>query len=1116
MSQTDLTDYQKIDILDGLAQNTVTDIYQDNKGFLWFGTTDGLSRFDGKNFANFICDINNENTLSNNLINVIREDNNDNLYIGTEDGLNIYERKTQKFSRIYRDTTSKISLPNNNIYALEIDSKNRLWVGTYDGLVIYDLRKKTFTKPQSIFGNSFGLDTALVLTLYKDTKDNLWIGTYKDGFFKYNFKENKLKPFIINDEKEFAYLNNTIYKVYEDKYSNIWLATNNGIAKLDNEHLKIKRYLHSSNPTTLQNSIYFQSIIQTSEGRLLVGSGSNGMYEYDYNNDKFNPISIRKNESGYLSGKSYASMLEDKSGVLWLGTTNDGVLKINLRKKPFNWLGSNQDAVNSLIGNSISDIIEDSDGKIWVATEQGLSAWDKRNQKTKHFIPSDKTSNTIQSNDVLSLFEDSKKNIWIGTSEGIDVYNVKQKKFNHYYTDFTEENQLPDNVIFGFCEDENNEIWIATSYGLSRFNIEENKFTNYFHSSKDTSSLPANGIWTIHYDSKHNIWVGTDNGIAKYIPSKNQFERYNVGPINEASRAQQEVIDIEEDENGIFWVATSFHGVVRFDPKTGKTKQFSIIHKFATNTVYAVKNYKEHIWFASVKGIGRLNKATGEIITFNHNDGIKSNEFNTPSLLTSDSILVFGGTNGITYFKPEEIAVDDYKPPIVFTELKINFKEILPGQNYKGSIPLSENINSADKIELNYDDNVFSITFSSLDYKIQKKIEYAYKIVGINEEWIELGNENTINFTGLRHGKYTLIVRASNSDGVWNKFHRSLTIIIKPPWWKTFWFISMLIVFFILLIAFIVKVRERRLQSAKVFLELNVQERTKKIGMQKEEIESQKEVIEKQNRELKHHTLHLEDEIEKRLADLIVARNKAEESDRLKSAFLSNMSHEIRTPLNAIIGFSELLEEHDMDKEKQSQFLEIIKNNSNDLLSLFDKLIDVSVIQSKKLTLKESAFNPNEILNQLYIDYERKIRVNSKKIELHIHQAMNGNDFNIINDAARLKQVLGYLISNAIKYTEKGRIDFGYNINKTYLEFFVKDTGIGIPKDKQFTLFNQFAKLEYSKEKVYRGTGLGLTISKDLVKLMGGKIWVDSKENEGTCFYFTLPINTSKKYREAN
>jgi signal transduction histidine kinase len=1110
LAQTDLSDYQKIDILSGLAQNTVTTIYQDHTGFLWFGTTDGLSRYEGNTFTNFICNIDDPKTLSNNYINAICEDSIGNLYIGTEDGLNIYNRKNQNFKRIYRDTTLHTTLPSNRIYALEIDKKNRLWIGTYYGMVLYNISNQSFIDPKSVIKDLMGLDTFFITTFFKDEKKNIWTGTYKRGFFKFNQDNYELTNYLVHDEKEYAYLNNTIYRIFEDSYSNIWITTGNGIAKLDSEQRKIKRFIYSKSPSNLQNSIYFQSIYQTSQGRLLAGSGDYGMYEYNYDKEEFAPISIRKNESGYMSGNSYLCMLEDKSGVLWLGTFSDGVLKINLKNKPFCWVTSTKDKESSLIDNDISVIMEDSKKNIWVGTQQGISIWSRNKNTFKHLRPDPKNHNSISSNHILAIFEDSKKNIWIGTSEGMDFCDQKRNTFKHFYTDFSSENQLPENEIFSIKEDKLGQIWIATSYGLSRYDLSENKFNNYFYSAKDTNSIPSSTIWEVFIDSKNQIWLGTPNGLAKYIPSKDNFERHSIGKIDKSSKAQQEVLAIAEGEDGILWLGTTLHGIVKFNTLTNETKQYPIIHKLATNTVYSIKNYKNHVWFASVKGLGRLDKKTGEIIIFTSKDGIKSNEFNTPSALTNDSILVFGGTNGITYFKPEQIEIDDYQPPIVFTRLRINFNEISPGEVYNDRVPLIENINSAEKIVLNYNDNVFSVTFSSLDYKIKEKIEYAYKITGVNEEWIELGNQNTVNFTGLGPGKYTLVVRATNSDGVWNQTTRSLNIIIKPPWWKTILFYILLTVSVILLITYIIKRRESRLQAAKDFLEQSVEERTREIAMQKEEIESQKEVIEKQNKELKYHTLHLEDEIENRLADLILARDKAEESDRLKSAFLSNMSHEIRTPLNAIIGFSELLGEHDIPKEKQAQFLEIIKNNSNDLLNLFDKLINVSVIQSKKITLEESTFKVNKLLYELFIDFERKIRINSKDIELYLIDSKNDNNLTLTTDEARLKQVLSYLISNAIKYTEKGKIEFGYVKNGDFLEFFVKDTGIGIPKEKQFTLFNHFGKLEHSKEKVYRGTGLGLTISKDLIKLMGGKIWVESKEGKGTRFFFTIPIKNGQ------
>lgn len=1100
-------EYQKVDIISGLSQNSVLSAFQDRTGFLWFGTTDGLNRFDGREFTSLICDVKNPNTISNNVIKAICEGKNNNLYIGTEDGLNIYIRTSQKFQRFFRDTLQKTTLPSNFVNGLVIENDNQLLVGTNKGLVIFDVDKKVFIDPKTLIKETHGLDTLNILDICKDSKKNIWVGTYNRGIYRFKPQKKEITQFIINDEKAYSYLNNTIYRIYEDSFSNIWLATNNGIAKIDNNSGKIKRYLNSKSPSTLENSLYFQSLIQTTGGILLAGSGDYGMYQYDYKKDEFSPISIRKNESGRLSGNSYLCMVEDKSGVLWLGTSSEGLLKINLYNKAFKWVSKIEGNINSIADNNITALLEDHNHNIWIGTQNGLSIWNRTNNSFTHLLPDKKNTNSIKSSYILYLYEDSENNIWIGTTDGIDVFYSKEKIFKHYFTDYASKNQIPNNYVYCIKEATDGQIWIATLDGLCKFDQKEMLFENYFYNDKDTNSIPSNTIWDIHIDSRKDIWFATSNGLAKYLPKKDAFQRYTIGEANIRSRAQQEVYSIEEDLDGSFWCCTSMFGVLRFDPLSGEKKHFPILKRFGTNTVYSLKIYKNFIWFASVKGLGRLDRKTGEILIFNNKDGIKSNEFNAPSLLSHDSLLFYGGINGITYFKPEEIKIDSYQPPLVFTGLKINFKDILPGEEYRGQVPLEVNINSAEKIILRHDVNVFSISFSSLDYKINEKISYSYKLEGVDNEWISLENENNIKFTGLSPKKYTLLVKATNSDGIWNEKPRILQIIIKPPWWKTLWFRAFIIFTFMVGLLILIKSREKRLREAKIKLEASVRSRTHEIEMQKEEIESQKDLIEKQNEKLTNRTLHLEEEVEKRLSDLIIARDKAEESDRLKSAFLSNISHEIRTPLNAIIGFSELLSEHDISKDEQHKFLDIIKNKSNDLLNIFNKVIDISVIQSKKLSLINTEFSPKIMLEEIYNNYIQKIPSQESNAELRLDIDIDSYDFTIYSDPIRLKQILSYLLNNAIKYTERGSINFGYRKKEKHLEFFVKDTGIGIPDDQLSNLFTRFKKIERDKEKLYRGTGLGLSISKDLIELMGGRIYVESKTGVGTNFYFTIPIS---------
>lgn len=1101
--QININNYSKIDILDGLPQNSVQCIYQDSIGFLWFGTTDGLSRYDGKNFTSFLCDINDPKTISNNVIMKICEDKNNNLYIATEDGLNIYQRKTKIFERIFKDTTEENTLSSNTIYALTLDKNNRLWLGTTKGISVYDIEKKSFLNLDKLFHKKTALSHSRILSLFCDSEGVVWIGTFKNSLYKFDAFNNIVDSFLIAPNDQHSFLNNTILDINEDNNSNILLATKNGIAFYNKTNTEIKRHLHTNNPN-LVNSKSFYSIQKINAYTFIVSSRNSELFIYDAIKKTFNSIDWSRKEKNV--NLSFISAFKDKSGVLWLGTVTNGLIKINLNQKPFKWLSHKNKPHTGLLGNDISEILEDHKGQIWIGTEKGLTVWNREKNVFNNFEKHPDKNNTNWDNNILSLFNDSKKRIWIGTSKGVDMYDSDTKSFEHYETNYTDSTQIVDNEIFSICEDKNGKLWFATAGGLSCLNEQEKKFTNYLHSSSDSSSIPSNIIWEIYIDRNDNLWVATFKGLAKYIKETNNFKRYSISNKIDENESQQEILAITEDSDGNIWLGTAMLGIVSFNPKTEDTKHFPILKHFGSNIVYSIQNFKNYIWFSSGKGLGRLNKNTGEIVAFNNNDGIQSNEFNTPSIISSDSLLLFGGTNGITYFNPDDINVDNYTPPIVFTSLKVNFKEIMPGEDFNNNIPLNENVNSAKEIRLKYNHNVFSITFASLDYKINKKVQYAYKIEGINKEWIDLGNQNTVNFTGLAPGKYELMVKATNSDGVWNPNIKSLAIIITPPWWRTTWFFFILLVTIFGFAIYIIKLRESRIRKKQERLELMVNERTQEIEKQKEEIGKQKELIEKQNKKLKNHNEKLEEEIDKRLADYIVARDRAEEADRLKSAFLSNMSHELRTPLNAIIGFSELLSEHEISKDDQIKFLEIIKQNSNDLLNLFEKLIDISVLHSKKIELIKENIYPNKILDEIYVNYHKKISSIEKDLKLKHNKDILLENFHFYNDRARLKQVISYLMNNAIKYTEQGNIEFGCHKKDSEMLFYVKDTGVGIPANKITSLFNHFGKLEHENEKLYRGTGLGLTISKELVNLMGGKIWVESEVNRGSSFYFTLPL----------
>lgn len=1102
LAQTNLTEYTEINSNDGLIQNTIRTIYQDKAGFIWIGTEDGLSRYDGRNFKNFTPDIDSDNALSNGIIYDICEDNQQNLYIATQDGVNVYDVKYQQMRML---TIPKAIGSCHNIssliVSLSIDKKQRLWIATQNCLLIYNIKDKSFTTLNSLLHLQPKVNLKYISKLFTDSKGNIWFGTLQPGFYRYNCDRNTLDSFTIDNNKKHYNINNTIFNFFEDKHSNIWVTTNNGVAMLNTKSKEIKRYLFQKKPNE-SNSIYAVDICQIAENKLLIATMNKGLFTYNYNNDKCSSVNI-------LSDESYFSLLNTQ-GVLWIGTQK-GLIKINTFSKPFKWINKVKEGADINTTNlNIVAMTTDYKGQIWIGTTESVFIWKNNNGVLNNYLSEHSNKLTNINSRVFCLQEDANHNMWIGTYQGIKIYNPTKKTIQSISANSNKQaTHLINNSVISLLKDKNGNMWIGTKGGISVYDTQKKEFINYSHNPNDSTTIPSNMVMCIHQDKNNDIWVATRKGLVKYNADKKNFIRYRIG--NKKIGFQQEIISIDEDKDGLLWLATGNLGLVLFNPKDADYKIIPVKHKFGTNLIFSLKNAPNNVWFSSTTGIGKYSKLTGKITAYTQKDGIKSNELNSTAISINDSILAFGAVEGITYFNKNKIKADNFQPKIAFTKLEIEFNEIVAQQKYRNNIPIAENINNVSELILNHDDNVFNISFAAFDYKIPDKIVYAYKLKGMHKDWVYTGHDNTAKFAVMPHGEYELVVKATNSDEMWSKNTKKIKIIVKTPWWQTTWFRIIIIITLIILVVLIIRLRLKNLKRSEEILKRRVKERTIAIEHQQEEIRTQNELIEEQNIKLKNYTLHLENEIEQRISDLILARNKAEESNRLKTAFISNISHEIRTPLNAIIGFSELMDNKQISDANKIKYLRIIQKSGIDLLNLFDKLLSISLLESKKLTFNISSFNPNLIINELYQKYLQKLKIATKNVILAKHIDVEDEEFMINYDSSRLKQILNYLLNNAITYTNFGSIDFGYVKKDNILEFFVKDTGIGIIDENTDIIFTKFGKLDDPKGRVYRGTGLSLTISKELVELLGGKIWVNSVPEKGSCFYFTVPINHIEK-----
>jgi signal transduction histidine kinase len=583
----------------------------------------------------------------------------------------------------------------------------------------------------------------------------------------------------------------------------------------------------------------------------------------------------------------------------------------------------------------------------------------------------------------------------------------------------------------------------------------------------------------------------------------------------------------------------TFNGLDRFNTKTNDFKHYNT-RKFQDQYFKAlVEDLKGNLWISSNDGISKFNPSTGKVTNYYFYNQVSQSTFQVRSAFRSkNGILYFGRMGSFMSFDPDRILENPKPPRVLITDFKINNQSVKISKDS----PLKENIEEAKRVTLNYNESSFSLSFAATDLIYPERNQYAYRLDNF-EDWVYSGNNNTAIYTNVPPGKYTFRVMASNQDGVWNEEGTNLQIWIRPPWWNTWAFRISAVLFIIFAFSLwyywntgrIIRDRRRlkklvELQTAELMKSNTLlNEKNEELEQQKEELlqhreelqlqsealkdansmlEEKRKEVESQNADLSLHRDNLEQLIHQRTYELEAAKFKAEESDRLKSAFLSNMSHEIRTPLNAIVGFSYFFSDASLDAETRERYFKIIKSNSDALLVLIDDILDLSRIEAGQLQFKIRPFNAWQIMDELHEQYRK---LTKPGLEFILHPMPPGMQLNINSDPNRFKQILNNLLSNAFKFTEQGVIEIGYLPPQNGLiTFFIRDTGIGIEPENQSIIFERFMKIEEDKSRLFSGTGLGLAISRRLTEALGGNIWVESEPGKGASFYFTQPNSHEK------
>ncbi len=1093
--------FKTISIKEGLSQSTVNCVFQDSKGFIWFGTGDGINRYDGRSLL-MMRDIKDGRYQElRGKINDIDEGADGKLYVAIYGaGLKIYDINTDKLESFSQSPGKKNSLSSNYINDVLYVNDTTVWLATDNGISRFDHLKNRFEN-FSVYSNPGDNSTNEgANTLFFDDRGQLWIGTRGYGLLKFIAGEKHFIPFVNKTGKEDDLKKNYINGISEYKDGLLLVTTKGGLYMFDPQTgLFFEHLIHN---------IELNKIAKDNSGRYWIGSRYNGLYFID-KHEKVKQFINNPYDQKSFPDYQVVSVYKDKMQSLWVGTKTKGVVQIDLNQNPFTniYHVPNKPGIPD---NSTYSINEDARGNVWIGTAKGLTVWNRK-QNSFRKIRLKLFGRKTNEFSAWSLLFDKNNIVWIGTNHGLVRYDRKKGRYHHYYHKSHNFSSLISNEVVNIEKDKNGDIWVATLNGAGKLNKYTGRFTNYFAIDSVANSISHNRVLDIFSDSKGRLWFCTENGLNKYNFKSHDFStiKFSNEQFNTDNTLANSLLSITESEDGELWIATR-SGVFIFDPDKNSIIGYAkVSNNYSKELVYNLLETKNSFWASTNKGLVVINKNNFTIKErYFSEDGFYSNEFNIGAATKlNDGFMMFGGIGGVTGFYPGKIHKSKFCPPVYLTGISLYGEDVSPDNPdiFKRASFIKSTI-SAKGILITNDEKMITLKFSALDYTHPRRISYYYRILPVSDKWISLGDRNFVSFINLKPGNYTLEMKSTNGDGVMCDNIKKLGIEVTPPPWMNWWVITLGVIFILLILFFIIRYRVLHLRREKKKLEEIVLLRTKEIQEQRNIANKQRDEIARQKEKLQDFAAELEDKVRKRTRELEEAKLKAEESDRLKSAFLSNMSHEIRTPMNAIMGFSELLLTSDFNDEERETFARMVKSNGDALLKLLNDIIDISMIESGQLKFHFSDIDICSFVNDIFFTFTNSplFKEKKKSVKFEIVSKIKGSV--IVNtDKDRLRQVIINLLNNALKFTHEGKIQLGCEDEGDFIKLYVKDTGIGIAKDLLNRIFDRFYKIDKTKNVIYGGNGLGLTIVRNIVEALDGEIGVISEIGEGTTFWFTIP-----------
>ncbi len=1210
--------FENISVKDGLPENSVLSIVQDHLGFMWFGTQNGLVRYDGYKMKVYSYIPNDSLSLSEGRVSALYEDKSGTLWAGTLDGLNRFDRVTEKFRR-FKIPTDSFMNSSSTVLSMYEDTSRNFWIGTSSGLCLlnpktgdfkhfyfrdriysddiynylsdlihknrriqgilnmgnseniqksFNLKKKTpvLIVMMGVDGNDYGyLKDSRDKTIFtydynysvhaggsKENRIQIIIDTLREGNYTLHYKLNYFYSYqagyttqsqyyqghrrngplhqeyrgiqvfdISNDvaevqkliEKQLTVFNSAdVFSIIEEpKNGKLYIGTFcQGLWELDDKKESIVRSSTIFENVTANDAGSFRSFCKAKNGSIWIASSKGVLNFYPLQNKlKFYTSSLI---SKYVSEKEFSTIVEDNYGTIWIGSTTNSMFYLDSKSGQICRIDTSIYPINFRFWNVLSSYVDKS-GVLWIGTwTSGLEKWDRKKEKFEQYNIDRlaKRLNVDLNVNVRTIWKDYQGIIWLGLeNKGLISYDRNNGNYFRYFHDPGDQNSLSNDDIYYIVGDKVNPeiLWIATYEGLNKFNCRTKKFRHYKIIDNNFPESSLNKIRFVHEDVNGIFWVCSQNGIYTLNKESGTFSRITLERSKNSSTGKNlnhvPITSMYEDKQNILWVNVIGGGLLCIDPSTKKWTNFrtfpngdyyiaataycedtknnlwigdytSGIHLFdlknrtsinysqeaglTNKTIISMaSDNKDNLWILSELELTMFNPVTHIHKTFSIDDNLIEVKYNEFTVLYKDPAgeILIGGMNGFISFYPDSVKNDPTPPDVVIDKISL-FNRPEEKLDYDGFI------SELKEIILPYNQNDLYFEYVGLHYAEPLENQYQYILEGFDKKWVNAGTQRTATYTNLSPGRYIFRVKASNRDGVWNEAGTSLIIVIKPPFWATTWAYLFYVLAFISLLYFTWKLQLKRIRV-------------------KQEYEMSK-----------------------------FEAQKLQEMDEIKSRFFTNISHEFRTPLTLILGpVKQMITK--LNEGKMKDDLNIVHRNANKLLGLVNQLLDISKIESGNMKLQTSPQNIIKVVKVLVLSFTSYAE--RKKITLNFNSTED--EIIVYLDKDKVEKIITNLLSNAFKFTpDRGRIEVSVKRDDKFVKIGVSDDGIGIPKQNMDKIFDRFYQVDGSHTRKQEGTGIGLSLTKELVELHKGQIDVESEEGKGAAFIISLPLGGEHLHRD--